>query len=107
MSEPVNIDSAPVDEHSRIAIPSYVVYRTFVTETVALNIETGQYHGLNTTAGRMLETLERRGTVSAAVEPLAEEFEQPVERIRSDLLALCTNLRARGLIEIGQPDAAA
>ena len=41
--------------------PSHVVYRTFVTETVALNIETGQYHGLNATAGRMLEVLERGG----------------------------------------------
>jgi Coenzyme PQQ synthesis protein D (PqqD) len=101
MSEPANTESAAIDEHARVAVPGHVVYRTFVTETVALNIESGQYHGLNATAGRMLEEIEKRGTVAAAVEPLAGEFEQPPERIRADLLALCASLHARGLIEIG------
>src|SRR4051812_36570425 len=100
MSEPANTESFPFTEQARAVVPGHVVYRTFVTETVALNIETGQYHGLNATAGRMLEELERGGTVIAAVQPLAQEFDQPVERIRDDLLALCASLRARGLIEI-------
>jgi hypothetical protein len=102
----VNIDLPPVSEHARVSIPGHVVYRTFVTETVALNIETGQYHGLNATAGRMLEELERGGTVTAAVGPLADEFEVPADRIRADLIALCESLRARGLIEVADRDAA-
>ena len=86
-------------ENHRIAVPPTVVYRAFVSETVLLNIQTGQYHGLNVTAGRMLEELEKRGTVAAAIEPLAVEFEQPAERIREDLLAFCLNLNQLGLIE--------
>jgi hypothetical protein len=100
----VNTDLPPVSDQARVTIPGHVVYRTFVTETVALNIETGQYHGLNATAGRMLEELEKGGTVTAAVEPLAVEFEVPAERIRADLLSLCASLRARGLIEVADRD---
>jgi hypothetical protein len=107
MSEPANTESFPFTEQARAVVPGHVVYRTFVTETVALNIESGQYHGLNATAGRMLEVLERSRSVAAAVEPLAREFEQSPERIRSDLLALCASLHARGLIEMREPDAAA
>jgi hypothetical protein len=101
MSEPTDTEASSIDEHARVAVPGHVVYRMFVTETVALNIESGQYHGLNATAGRMLEELEKCGSVAAAVEPLAGEFDQSPERIRADLLALCASLRSRGLIEIG------
>ena len=106
MTDPANTEPRQIGETARISVPSHVVYRAFVTETVALNIETGQYHGLNSTAGRMLEELERRGTVAGAAPALAQEFEQPVDRIRVDLVTLCETLHARGLIVVGEPDAA-
>jgi hypothetical protein len=83
-----------------ITIPDHVVFRTFAAETVVLNVQTGQYHGLNPTAGRMLETLQKAGEMESAVQELAEEFSQPAERIEHDLQTLCESLRARGLIEI-------
>ena len=48
---------------SSARLPDHVVYRTFVYETVVLNLQTGKYHGLNRTGGRMLELLEREPTV--------------------------------------------
>src|SRR3954469_22520671 len=107
MTESANTEPRPISDQARITVPPHVVYRTFVTETVALNIESGQYHGLNATAGRMLEVLERSRSVAGGGEPLAREFEQSPERIRSDLLAPCASLHARGLIEMREPDAAA
>jgi hypothetical protein len=100
MPEPVNSSSRPVDERARTVVPNNVGYRTFVTDTVALNIGTGQYHGLNATAGRMLEVGERRGAVAASGEPLAREFDQPADRIEADLPALCAGLHARGLLVV-------
>lgn len=81
-------------------VPQHVVYRTFVQETVVLNLETGKYHGLNPTAGRMLETLEQAPTISAAAELLAEEYAQAVDQVERDLCEFCAGLRARGLLEI-------
>jgi hypothetical protein len=85
---------------SAIRVPPHVVYRTFALETVVVNLEKGQYHGLNTTGGRMLEVLERAPSVRAAAARLASEYGQPPEAIEADLCAFCSDLLARGLIEL-------
>jgi hypothetical protein len=79
---------------------AHVVFRSFVTETVLLNLQTGCYHGLNPTAGRMLEELERRPTVAEAAVRLAREYDQPLEQVERDLCGLCTALAERELVEI-------
>jgi hypothetical protein len=84
----------------RVAIPQHVVFRTFVEETVVLNLESGRYHGLNRTAGRMLELLGEMGDVDAVAETVADETGTPGERVRADLKELCDSLAERGLIEL-------
>ena len=37
---------------AQVSLAPDVVYRTFATETVILNLQTGRYHGLNKTGGR-------------------------------------------------------
>ena len=84
---------------SRVRVPEHVVYRDFADETVILNLESGIYHGLNSTAARMLQVLESSGTVADAIDELATEFDQPRETIERDVLELCRSLDDRGLIE--------
>lgn len=84
----------------RVSLPQHVVYRGFPSETVVLNLETGKYHGLNATAGKMLEVLERSATVQAAATALTESYDRPREVIERDLCELCNALLERGLIEI-------
>jgi hypothetical protein len=85
---------------ARAALPEHVVHREFPEETIVLNLQTGRYHGLNPTAGRMLAALGAGGTVGQAVAPLAQEFGQPPETVQRDLLDLCRRLDERGLIEL-------
>ena len=80
-------------------LPDHVVYRSFALETVVVNLERGVYHGLNPTAGRMLESLERAPSARVAASSLADELGEPVERIEVDLAAFTTDLLERGLIE--------
>jgi hypothetical protein len=87
----------------RARIPQHVVYRTLVSETVMLNIQTGKYYGLNETAGRMLELLERGNDVDAIAAQLANEFEASDEMVRRDLCTLCSDLAEKGLIEFESP----
>lgn len=85
----------------RISVPEHVVHRSFDHETVLLNLETGQYHGLNETAGRMLAALEATGgDASRSAAQVAEEFGVPVELVEADLAELCERLRERGLIVV-------
>ena len=84
---------------SRIKVPQHVVYRSFPSETVVLNLQTGKYHGLNATAGRMLTVLEGASSVRDAAVALAESYEQDREVLEHDLCVLCQALLERGLIE--------
>jgi hypothetical protein len=88
----------------KVRVPAHVVFRSFPHETVVLNLDTGKYHGLNPTAGRMLEVLNATETFDRAAERLAEEYDRPVDEIRRDLYDLCAQLRARGLVEILSSD---
>ena len=85
---------------SRIGVPQNVVYRTFPSETVVLNLQTGRYHGLNVTAGRMLAVLEECASVREAVGRLAGEFSEDIVLVRRDVCELCWALLDRGLVEI-------
>jgi Coenzyme PQQ synthesis protein D (PqqD) len=84
----------------RVTVPQHVVYRSFPSETVVLNLETGKYHGLNSTAGRMLETLEKAATVRDAAIALAASYDHPEKSVELDLCDLCNALLERGLIEV-------
>jgi hypothetical protein len=86
-----------------VEVPEHVVHRSFEAETLLLNLETGQYHGLNQTGGRMLELLEATdGRVRDAVERLAEEYEVDFDEIAPDLMAFCSSLEERGLIVVAR-----
>jgi len=70
---------------SRITIPDHVVYRSFPSETVVLNLQTGKYHGLNATAGSMFEVLQRSSSVRDAAAAVAEEYAQPQAIVEQDM----------------------
>jgi hypothetical protein len=85
---------------AKIVVPEHLVYRTFVSETIVLNLKTGTYHGLNVTAGRMLELLQRTGDFAQTADKLVAEYNLTVAEINRDLRALCGELLQRGLIEL-------
>jgi hypothetical protein len=88
-----------------VAVPKHVVFRSFPAETVVLNLQTGKYHGLNPTAGKMLEALVEAGSVRKGAARIALEYERPRAATEADMCALCHALLERGLVEIdaGQP----
>lgn len=85
---------------TQVRLPQHVVHRSFVAETVVLNLRTGKYHGLNPTAGKMLEALAVAPTVGAIVPQLAREYGVEPAKVESDVIVLCQGLLQRGLIEI-------
>ena len=92
---------SPQQMHAvRVREPQHVVHREFPSETVVLNLETGAYHGLNPTGGRMLEELNRASSVAAAAATLATAYDQPVEVVERDVSVFCTGLIERGLLTI-------
>jgi hypothetical protein len=92
-------EAAPLPT-SRVRLPQHVVHRRLPSETVVFNLQTGKYHGLNATAGNMLQALERASCLRDAVVAVAGEYAQPQEVVERDMCSLCNGLLARGLIEL-------
>lgn len=86
-----------------VKVPSHIVHRAFPAETVVLNLETGTYHGLNHTGGRMLEALDQVGHVKDVAVQLAAEYERPLGEIQADLCRFCQDLLERGVLELVAP----
>jgi hypothetical protein len=85
---------------TRLRVPQTVVFRSFPTETVVLNLNTGRYHGLNPSAGRMLEAMTAAPSVGEAARVVAAEYGQPAATVEADICALCRTLLDRGLVEV-------
>jgi hypothetical protein len=88
-----------LSSHARV--PEHVVYRTFVNETVVLDLETGRYQGVNVTGGRILDLLAAGRSVGSAAQELAEEYSRPLGEVEQDVCRFCSDLLRRGLIEVG------
>jgi hypothetical protein len=82
------------------SVPEHVVYRPFPHETVVLNLQTGKYHGLNPTAGRVLELLEQGHSLEETAAAVADEYKRPVAEVENDVRMFCSDLSARDLIEL-------
>jgi hypothetical protein len=91
---------APAVLGARARVPDHVVYRSFVRETVVLNLQTGRYHGINPTGGRILDLLGADETLGAAAELLAAEYNRPLVDLERDVCQFCWELHDRGLIEV-------
>jgi hypothetical protein len=85
---------------SRLRLPDHVVHRNFVAETVVLNLKTGMYHGLNPTAGRMLDLLGESTSVGDAAVTIADEYGQDRSTVEADLVAFCRDLLERKLVVV-------
>jgi Coenzyme PQQ synthesis protein D (PqqD) len=84
----------------RAVVPDNVVFRGLAEETILLNIETGQYHGLDRVGGRFFEVIRESEGLGAASRQLADEYGQPLPQIEADLAAFCVDLESRGLIQL-------
>ena len=87
-----------------VRVPAHVVCRSFQAETLLLNLQTGQYHGVNDTGGRFLKLLEPSdGRLASAVKALADEYGLRFEEVASDMAAFCGELQTRGLVKLTRP----
>jgi len=84
----------------RLRLPASVVLEALPAETVVLSLDTGCYHGLDPSAGLMLELVASHGGVREAAARLALTSDRPATELEDDLCELCDDLLLRGLLEV-------
>jgi hypothetical protein len=80
-------------------IPASVVAQEVDGETVIVDLGSGRYFGLDEVGTRIWQLLSQNGSRESVVRTMLSEFDVDEERLRRDLEALLTDLRARGLVE--------
>src|SRR5438552_1654414 len=86
--------------HCRAALPHSIVARSFVAETVLLDIETGRYFKLEAATGGMLDAVLAAPTVGSAARWLAARGWGAEDRVVTELLELCAQLERHGLLRL-------
>jgi len=85
---------------SRIGVPEDVLLNEVGGEAVILNLETGQYYGLDEVGTRMWALLTQHGQVGTAYGALLHEYDVGEEELQTDLLHLIDELASHGLLQV-------
>lgn len=92
-----------IDLDARVRLTERVVQQTFATETVMLDLGTGQYHGIDPLGARMLDVLQASESLRAAAGTLAKELKREAADVEAVLARFCLRLAARELVRIDGP----
>jgi len=84
----------------KVTIPDTVLSTDLQNEGVLLNLETGEYFGLDAVALDMWKALGTCGTVAAARAVLLEQYDVTEETLARDLDELIAQLVERKLIQL-------
>src|SRR5689334_19551783 len=100
------VDALGVRPSLRVRVPEHVVYREFPEQSVVLNLDKGDYHGLNRSASMVFTLLANGETLATAAEALSQRYRLSSVQAHRDVLRLCASLLERGLLERAEPDSA-
>jgi len=81
-----------------------VVFRELEGEAVILNLETGTYFGLNEVGTRIWALIQEHRSLGRVFEAMRAEYGVSPDVLKSDLLRLVEELRAKGLVGVSQRD---
>ncbi len=87
-------------EDPSIAVPKGVLIQDLGEEVVLLEVESGQYYGLNEVGSRMWSLLQHGQSVSEVLSTLHEEYEASEQQLSADLKQFLNQLQSKGLIEV-------
>jgi hypothetical protein len=100
------VDARGVRPTLRVRVPEHVVYREFPEQSVVLNLDRGNYHGLNRTASMAFALLASGETPAAVAQALSKRYRLSSTQAQRDVSRLCASLLERGLLERAEPDSA-
>lgn len=83
----------------RVRVAPDVLFRLVGDEGVLLNLNTGEYLGLNASGTRMWDVITTASSIQTAYDALLQEYDVEPARLHADLAEFIDQLRAKRLIE--------
>lgn len=88
-------------ERVSLEVPDHILFRELDGEGVLLNLQTGEYYGLNRIGAEVWRALSARQSVDKIHAKLLDRYEVSAERLWGDLEALIHEMNAKGLVTVG------
>jgi len=73
-------------------------YRTITPEGIVVHLERGEVVVVNELGIRILELIEKTGSLSAVIDNLSETYDASRNRITADVQRFCDDMRGHGLL---------
>jgi hypothetical protein len=94
---------AQIGTTSRILRNPDVTYRDLEEGGVLLHVQSGAYHGLNSTGSAIWKLLDGEPMLADVVAGLRSRLEDPPPSLEQDVAGFLQGLRERGLIRVQEP----
>ena len=91
---------APITASSTVVVSASQVSTSIGDEAVILGAEAGQYFGLKDVGARVWELVQEPQQVEALCAVICTEYEVAPEECERDVIALLSDLHARGLLDV-------
>lgn len=92
--------TASLDADTTLVASSQQVSTTLSGEAVILHVANGLYYGLTQVGARAWELLQQPATLQQVVDTVVAEFAVEPATAKADILALATELQAKGLLDV-------
>lgn len=89
-----------MDRTQVVTRPDGVLLREIEGESVLVNLDNGQYYGLDDVGTRLYQHLIGSPDVGTAIDAAVAEFDTDVETLEKDLADLLERLATEGLIDV-------
>ena len=99
-----NTEPEPLSMHARVSRTSAQASCDLGGEAVLLNLESGQYYGLDPVGARIWELLRSPHSVQSLHAAILEEYEVDSETCLRDLSSIVAALNRAGLVEVQDGD---
>ena len=83
----------------KLVLAPHVFAREFDGELVLLDLDGGEYFGLDAVGAAIWRSLGTTGTLDGAVRAVVTEFDVDEPRARQDVTALVAELELRGIVQ--------
>ena len=99
----IRLQDLPLDDLS-LSVPENVLFQGVEDEMVLLDMESGQYFGLNEVGARIWSLLQEGLTFSAFLGTLLKEYDVSEEQMRSDIQKFLDHLLTLSLVGVHEND---
>jgi hypothetical protein len=96
MTDQISLDSVVVPVEDQVSA-------RLGEETVILNVESGQYYGLNEVGARVWELIQEPRSLAEVRAALVEEYDVEPQSCERDLRQIVGDLMANGLVAVNEP----